>query len=203
MNKKLRLLLGLVVCLVSAGCSLSKAYPAKRHYYVAASRSLSGGGQGTEIVRVQPLAIAAAFKAKGLVSRVGENEYVSDYYSEFFTAPNEMITDSVSAWLRESGLFREVIGRSSTLTASRVIEGTVDGIYADVRSGARPLAVISLQLRYINDSGGQPEVVAAKNYTREVPVTSADVATLVDGWNGALDSILTEFEQDLGIWMDR
>ena len=203
MKKNLRLLLGLVACLVVTACSLSKAYPAKRHYYVSATRSAISESQGVEILRVHPLAISTAFTAKGLVSRIGENEYVSDYYSEFFTSPNEMITDSLSAWIRGSGLYREVIGTASALTAGRVIEGTIDGIYADLRSSSDPKAVIALQLRYLNDSGSKPEVIAAKKYTRAVAVAATDASTLVEGWNSALDSILKEFEKDLESWMHR
>ncbi len=186
-----------ILTLSLAGCSLSKAYPTKRHFYVAVTRSLEARSGGRPVLRVRPLEISRAFAGKGFVSRTSDFEYRSDYYTEFFTAPSEMLTSSVSHWMASSGVFSEVVGASSALTPERVIEGHIDGLYVDLRDESQVRATISLQLRYIDDSGSLPEALMAKEYSRAIEIPSAVPESVVQGWNQALEEILTEFESDV------
>lgn len=193
------LCLAVVACqlLLLCGCSLSKAYPAKSYYYLSATRNADSRSPQSTVLRVQPLEIASAFAGKGLVSRLSEVEYKSDYYAEFFTRSDDMITEQLVSWLRESGQFQEVIGEASTLSAEWVIEGVIDGLYADLREAAQPKVVLSIQIRTIDDRGRRPEVTSTKKYSRSEPVSSSSSADLVLGWNRALESLLAEIEQDL------
>lgn len=179
------------------GCSLSKAYPAKRYFYVETSRAQSAETLKGEVLRVRTLDISRAFAGKAFVSRKSEVEYSSDYYTEFFTAPSEMLTTAVADWMKSSGLFSEVVGAASSLTPGRVIEGHIDGLYVDLREASSVRATISLQLRYIDDTGSQPEVILAKRYARAIEAASANPEQVVAGWNQAVNEILEAFETDL------
>lgn len=183
--------------LFSCGCSLSKAYPSKNYYYVSAKRDAGERNPQAKVLRVQPLDISSAFAGKGLVSRLSDVEFESDYYAEFFSRPSEMITEQMVSWIQESRQFQEVIGEASTLSADRVIEGMIDGLYADLRDASFPKAVMSIQMRFINDQGRRPEVIATKKYSQSEPISSAASRDLVYGWNRALKSLLTQIEQDL------
>ncbi|MBT5706901.1 MAG: hypothetical protein HOI66_11320 [Verrucomicrobia bacterium] len=191
--------LAFVTCqlLLLCGCSLSKAYPAKSYYYLSATRDADSRPLQSKVLRVQPLGVSSAFVGKGLVSRVSEVEYESDYYSEFFTRPNDMVTEQLVSWFRESGQFQEVIGEASTLSAEWVVEGVIDGLYADLRVAAQPRAVLSFQIRMIDDRGRRPEVISTKKYSRSELVSSSRSSDLILGWNRALEAILAEVEQDL------
>lgn len=193
------LCLAFVACqlLFLCGCSLSKAYPAKNYYYLSATRNADGSPLRSKVLRVQPLEISSAYAGKGLVSRLSEVEYESDYYAEFFTRPNDMITEQLVSWLRESGQFQEVIGEASTLSAEWVIEGVIDGLYADLREPAQPKAVLSFQIRMIDDRGRRPEVISTKKYSRSESIPSSSSPDLVQGWNRALEALLAEVERDL------
>jgi cholesterol transport system auxiliary component len=183
--------------LLLCGCSLSKAYPAKSYYFLSATRNAADRPPQAKVLRVQRLEISSAFAGKGLVSRLSEVEYESDYYAEFFTRSNDMITEQLVSWLRESGQFQEVIGEASTLPAEWVIEGVIDGLYADLRDVAQPKAVLSFQIRVIDDRGRRPEVMATRKYSRSEVVPSSRSPDLVQGWNRALEALFSEVEEDL------
>ena len=186
-----------IFALSFTACSLTKAYPAKRHFYVAVTRSSDPHAKREDVLRIRPLEITRAYAGKGFVSRTSDVEYRSDYYTEFFTAPSEMLSASLSNWMKASGLFAEVVGASSSLTPGRVIEGHIDGLYVDLRDDSQVRATMSLQLRYINDGGSQPEIVFAKTYSQAIDVPSSVAEAVVQGWNQALEQILTRFEKDL------
>ena len=139
--------------LLLGGCGLSKAYPAKDHFYLAADREEAPNDLSGPVVRLRPLDISSAFAGKGLVFQIADSKYESAYYAEFFAAPDDMMTDLLGAWLRRCGAFRGVVGSASTLPAEFVIEGMIDRLYADSRDSASSRAVISLQLRFIDDRG--------------------------------------------------
>lgn len=187
--------LGAVSWLIT-GCQLSKAYPAKRYYQLTAPQPMVKAGSGG-VLRVQDLDVAPAFSGKGLVSQLSDVEFASDYYSEFFTSPNEMLTELLTTWLRKSGGFEAVVGAGSALSADYVIEGTLDKLYLDRRDESRSLAVLSLQLRFIDDRGGKPDLVTAKRYHRAEAIESATPEAVVAGWNRGLGAILIEVQSDL------
>ncbi len=179
------------------GCSLSKAYPAKDYFVIEAAHPNPSAGAGNAILRVQTLDISETFSSKGLVSRVSDVSYESDYYAEFFTPPATMITESLASWLQDSGDYREVIGAASRLAPDWVLEGTVDALYGDLRAPDAPKAVLSFQVRLVDDRGPRSQVVFSKKYAATQSVASASPAALVRGWNQALATVLTEIERDL------
>lgn len=182
--------------LLLGGCGLSKAYPAKDHFYLSVDRAEEPNDLNGPVVRLRPLNISSAFAGKGLVFRVENSKYESAYYAEFFSAPDDMMTDLMGAWLRRCGGFRGVIGSASTLPAEFVVEGMIDRLYADSLDPANPRAVISLQLRFIDDRGPKPEVLASKYYSRDESVLSRNPTDVVSGWNRALETIFEDIEQD-------
>ena len=200
MIMKFRSILGLMVagaCLLSLwGCGFKKSYPAKRYYQLTATRTGEPARVTDQVLRIQTLEIAVAFSGKGLVSRISEVEFESDYYAEFFSAPNEMVSEQLRTWLRASGRYPGVIGAASTLTADLVVEGFVDGLYVDRRNPSEIRAVLSIQLRYIDDRGPKPEVLSTRAY-QGAEIVGANDGAIVQGWNRALESVLGQIERDL------
>jgi hypothetical protein len=56
---------------------------------------------------------------------------------------------------------------------------------------------MAIRFFLINDIGGRAEIIFQKNYRREIPVKGETAEALVNGWNQALEKILTDFERNL------
>ncbi len=187
----------LLLGLLGAGCQLSKPYPAKRLYQFVVKRSGAKDEAVGEVLRVRPVQVAPAYGGKGLVTRLGASEFVSDYYSEWLTSPGERLTTLLSDWMRQSGRFRAVTGSGSALVATRVLECFVDELYVDLRDQGTPRTVLSLHARVIDDSGALPESMGTIICREVEPVEGASAAALVAGWNRSLARALAQLEGGL------
>jgi cholesterol transport system auxiliary component len=123
--------------------------------------------------------------------------YESDFYNEFLTSPEPMITEEVVKWLAASGLFEQIVDVSGQVAPTHILEGEILDLYGDYSRGTQPKAIMDIRFSLIHDIAGRSELVFQKHYRQEVPLRGETAETLVQGWNQALEKILTEFEQDL------
>ncbi len=189
--------MGLSCAVLLGGCSFSKGYPSKNYFYLTAERNSDPVKQGDHILRVSRLEVAEAFSEKGFVYRISDVEYKSDYYAQFFTAPDQAISELLTRWLANSGHYHEVIHHGSKLSAGRVLEGTIDELYGDFRDVTAPQAVVLLQIRLVDDEGMQPVILFSSKHVRRIAVDSSQPEDLVRGWNQGLVGILEDIEQEL------
>ena len=189
--------LPLALALLLGGCSLSKPYPSKRFFYADVERGGEQPELGRHVLRVETFEIAPAFAGKSLVSRVSEEEYVADYYAEFFSAPDTMVTSELRQWLDDGGVFQAVLGPGSVMNVDRLLEGTIDQFYLDLREPGVPRAVLSFYSRLIDDSGPEPEVIFNRRYSSSIPLTSTKPEDAVVGWTQGLKQMFADLEMDL------
>jgi len=188
--------LGLGCGVLLAGCSFSKAYPIKDYFYLTAERPGEPAAPGNQVLCVRQWDVAEAFSKKELVYRLNDVAYESDYYARFFTSPDRAVTELATRWFTDSGRYVPVIDAGSALAADRILEGTIDGLYGDFRDPAAPRAVVSLRIRFIDDSGNEPRLLFSKQYARAVAVDSTRPGDLVRGWNQGLAAVFAEMERD-------
>ena len=187
---------GVLVALV--GCSLSRPYPAKRHFSLQAARQTEQAATSADrTLRVREFHVAPPFHRGVFVYQVGESEFKQDYYHEFIVPPAELITAQAIAWLRGSGVFSEVLNGRSAADEDFVLEGTVTALHGDYRDAASPRAVLEIQMFLLAEEGGRTSVLFDKTYRTETAVAGEDPADLVHGWNQGLQEILGNLEQDL------
>ena len=189
--------LPLALAILLGGCSLSKPYPSKRYFYADVERAGERSERGLHVLRVETFDIAPAFAGKSLVSRISEEEYVAEYYAEFFSAPDTMLTSELRQWLDDGGVFQAVLGPGSVMNVDRLLEGTIDQFYLDLREPEMPRAVLSFYARLVDDSGPEPEVIFNGRYSSAVPLDSTKPEDAVVGWTQGLRELFANLEQDL------
>ena len=196
----LKLTIGIFTLLfLSIGCiNLERSY-IEKHYFVLDSfpaENTSPPDTG-KVLAVRRLRVSPKYEGKGLVYRLGELNYESDFYNEFFVSPVSMFTEEVRKRLAGSGLFKRVVDPSSLLASAYVLEGAVTVLYGDYRVSTAPKAVMEIQFLLLEETDVNPEIILQRQYHKEEPLNGSTPDALVKSWNTALSQILTEFENDL------
>lgn len=188
-----------------AGCvTLNKEFPVKTTYALEVMRrGPDPVPQGKAVLKVRKFRVAPRFDGRGLVYRLSEQRYESDYYHEWFIAPNAMVTQQVQNWLAASGLFAHVVASGSTADETHVLEGTVAILYGDFREPAHPKALLEIQIVLLDAGALDGGILSQRDYRREVALPAPTPEALVQGWNDALRDALTDAEADLAKTLSR
>jgi cholesterol transport system auxiliary component len=181
---------------IAAGCAaLTTSSPRKARYMLSLRRpSTSELDPSRPILEVRTLSMAAPFADRGFIYRIGESAFESDYYSEFLSAPDRLITCEVMEWMLGSGLFSVVADAYTGVDADFALEGHVVELYGDYRPGRDPQAVVQIQFMLIDVAGPRPSVVLFERFRREEPVKGTGPAGLVVAWNRALAHVMAQLE---------
>ncbi len=191
----LLLALGLLFCSCSA---LSKEYPDKRYFGLKASRPGSPKSHpGDLVLKVRQFEASRKYEGQELVYRQGEIDWASDYYHVFFMPPADLATEEAIVWLKDTGLFAQVVPQTSRLKPTHYLEGYVVSLYGDYSDEADPRAVLELGILVIDEREAGTRVVLQRAYRREKPLPDNSVEELVRAYHGAFADILTELESDL------
>ena len=187
------------VCLAMlSGCGSRQAYNKK--YYVLSSirQTESIKDEKDSILEVRHFTIDSAFSSKGLVYRIGEFEYESDFYNELLVSPSTMITEKTRTWLSESGLCKRVLDPGSQIDPTHIIEANITGFYGNFRDKSSPTAVMEMRSFLLKENlGKDPSFIYGKTYKSLTGVDSKNPEGLVDALSQCLEEILTNLEKDL------
>ncbi len=184
---------------LSIGCiNLERSYIEKRYFILETSRDENISSPDTgKVLTVRRFRVSAKYEGKGLVYRLKELSYESDFYNEFFISPVSMLTEEIRKRLAGSGLFKHVVDPSSLLDSTYVLEGAVTALYGDYRVSTAPKAVMEIQFLLLQETDSNPKIIFQSQYHKEEPLKGNTPDALVKSWNSALSQILTEFETDL------
>jgi cholesterol transport system auxiliary component len=182
-----------------SGCvNLEKGYPEKRYFILDASRDkdISSSETGKDLT-VRRFRVSPEYEGKGLVYRLEELSFESDFYNEFFVSPVSMFTEEIRKRLAGSGLFKHVVDPSSLLDTTYILEGAVTALYGDYRLNTAPKAVMEIQFFLLQETDSNPKIIFKSQYHKEEPFKGNTPDGLIKSWNTAFNQILTEFENDL------
>lgn len=192
-------LLALLLCLCASACtSLSKEYPEKTFYAFDVER-----GDRQETSADAPLLLVKRFRSGpmnqtlGLIYRTEPSTYEADYYSEFFAAPEGLLTVIVGAWLADAGEYQVVVGAPGEQYPDYVLEGSLRSLYVDLEGDAGPRAVIDMQFFVSRRENGVSAPVWRADFSRAEAADSASGADVLAAWNRGVASMLAELESDL------
>ena len=162
----------------------------------APDRATTNRGDG--VLALRSCAVSPLFESRAFVYRTGAEAYEQDPYAGFMVSPNNALAIPVRGYLRNSGVFRDVVEPGSLVQPDRLLEVQVSELYGDFRSPGKPAAVLSLQFVFFRSgSGTSPAVFLDKDYSRRIPLAENTAARVVAGWNQALAEIMTEVAADL------
>ena len=104
---------------------------------------------------------------------------------------------AIREWLDASGLFDVVLDGGGELAPDWLLEGEVHELYADLRRGAVPMAVLSLEFRLLDARSRTPELVFQRRYAESSAAASPQPEALVAAWSELLARVLRALEADL------
>jgi cholesterol transport system auxiliary component len=182
-----------------SGCvSLERSYPEKRYFVIEVPR----GGEnsdpaGERILTVANLRISPRYADRGFVYRTSDAGYESDFYNQFLSSPDTMISEELRKGLAASHEFKYVLGPSDPQQPNYVLEGSVNALYGDFRNVNQPTAVLEMDFFLYKENSPNPGIVTQKRYVKSVPLSERSPQALVKGWDQALQEIVAALANDL------
>ena len=199
-NRTIKLLLTVILIALTDGCMKVDEMPIEKHRYVidiSREDDSIGNAEAAGTLKVRRFKIASTFAGKGLVYRTGDVNYESDFYNQFLVSPDSMITDEVTQWLGESGVFSSVLDEGTYAKTEWVLEGKIFSLYGDYSMQGTGKAVMEIQFSLITDLDGIRSAAFENVYKTEVDILPGGGANLVKGFNNCLNEILLQYEQTL------
>src|SRR5499433_1733184 len=127
-----------LLALCAACVGIEKSYPDKRYFVREASANPSSANPaGNETLEVSNIRISPRFADRSFVYRTSETGYESDFYNQFLTWPDTMITEELRKGLAASQEFKYVLGPADAQPPNYVLEGSVTGLYGDFRNSSQ------------------------------------------------------------------
>jgi cholesterol transport system auxiliary component len=187
-----------LLALCAACLGIERSYPDRRYFVLDSGANTNpSDSSANETLQVSTIRVSPRYADKNFVYRTSDAGYESDFYNQFLIAPAFLITEEVRKGLIGSQVFKYVIGPSSPLQPSYVLEGTVNALYGDFRNADSPRAVLEMEFFLTSEIPAKPGILMQKRYVKSIPLTGRTPEALVKGWNQALEEILTSLEADL------
>jgi ABC-type uncharacterized transport system auxiliary subunit len=185
--------------LLSSGCvSIERSYPEKHYFVIEVPRGADPfNPAGERILSVAHLRISPRYADRSFVYRTSDAGHESDFYNQFLTSPDTMISEEIRKALAASHQFKYVLGPSDAQQPNYVLEGSVNALYGDFRNLNRPAAVLEIEFFLYNENSANPGIVTQKRYTKSVPLSERSPEALVKGWEQALSEIVAALAADL------
>jgi cholesterol transport system auxiliary component len=186
----------LCACLAFTGC-LSRPALVQHTYALQSPPSNVKSNRGDAVLSVEACRISPLFAGRSLVYRTGPDVYESDPYANFLVTPDRVMDIPIRGYLRNSGIFKDVLEPGSSLKPDQVVEIHVGEFYGDLRKNVPPAAVLSLRFTLIAAEGGNGQPLFQKDYSQRCPIGLNTADAVVGGWNQALGMIMKQVAIDL------
>ncbi len=136
------------------------------------------------------------YEANSLIVKRANGETVMDYYTTWIAAPHELIRVQSMNYLRDSGLFKAVYDSTSGSLAQAGLEGTIEGIFLDVRA-EKNLAVITLRFTIIDEATTDFTMLWSSETTGQAEVDTPGPLAMTAAFNKALTKALAQLTREL------
>ena len=185
--------------LLCFGCvSIERSYPEKHYFVIEVPRGADPSNPvGERILSVAHLRISPRYADRNFVYRTSDAGYESDFYNQFLTSPDMMISEEIRKALAASHQFKYVLGPADAQQPNYVLEGSVNALYGDFRNPKQPAAVLEIEFFLYNENTANPGIVTQKRYTKSVALNERSPEALVKGWDQALSEIVAALAADL------
>ena len=185
--------------LFSSGCvSLERSSPERHYFVIELPQSANSSEPASDLIlSVGNMRISPRYADRSLVYRTSDTSFESDFYNQFLTSPDTMISEELRKGLAAARQFKYVLGPADAQQPNYVLEGSVNALYGDFRNPSQPAAVLELEFFLYNDNSNNSGLVAQKRYLKSVPLNERSPAALVKGWDEALQEIVAALSADL------
>jgi ABC-type uncharacterized transport system auxiliary subunit len=180
---------------LAGGCS--RPATVKQMFLVQAAPPPVAAKTHPGTLRVRTFNVAAPFRAKAFVYRESEFKYEADFYSEFLVAPAAMLGEGTARALDRARVFARVVAPGAPADGDWVLDGFVDELYGDARSGTPPGAELAVSYYLSRGDAATPVPFWSKQYHRRVPVATATPEAYAAALSSAFAEITAELARDL------
>lgn len=200
MNHSRRIITGFItLCLVGSGCvTLERSSPERHYFAIELPQSTNSPEPASDVIlSVGNIRISPRYGDRSFVYRTSDTSFESDFYNQFLTSPDTMISEELRKGLAASRQFKYVLGPADAQQPNYVLEGSVNALYGDFRNSSQPAAVLELEVFLYNDNSNSSGLVAQRRYLKSVPLKERSPEALVKGWDQALQEIVVALTADL------
>ncbi len=174
------------------------------HYYVV---DVDRGAVASQFVAdrvlyLKPVKITSHFRGKTIVFRIGDNEYQEQKSHQFFSEPQEMMTEQLKRWLQKTGLFSQVVV-DEDIPADMVLETAVTALYGDAREQFSPQSVLEMQFFLLDADQNKMQALFQTGLNVEVDIAETTPPNVVKGWKQGLEELLATVEDDLSDYFSK
>ena len=190
--------LALAAAALAVAACLSRPAVDRSSYYLGAPREAAPVAVPKPVaLRVRPLRAEPLYERRELIYRGDGERVISDFYNEFAERPDAMVTSALIAWLKSARLFSVVVEPGVPAEAPYALDGSVVALYADLRDGQKPAAVMALQFYVVRIASPGSDIVFDRAFQQRIEVRARTPEALVQGYNEALGRIFAELEREL------
>jgi cholesterol transport system auxiliary component len=187
----------LVVALLAACSAITRPAPIRQTFLLEPPAPAALAQSQASALRIGNINVAAPFRGKAFVYRMGDLRFETDYYVEFLVPPAAMLTEQTARALERAKPFARVAGPGATTDAAWVLDGFASALYADTREAGKPAAELVIAY-YLTPAGGSVVTpVWTHEYRQRVPMRDASAGAYADALNEAFGAILAELARDL------
>lgn len=185
-----RILLITLFSLTLASCVSHEKTPATNHYALDVSEIDYNIEQSRTFptLRVMPATIDPRYSSKGFVYKQSTNNYSTDPYNQFVTAPNLQISQYVMNHLYGS-INAQVIDSDNLMLANYILQLNIESLYSDYTDTSHPFAKTAITATLYKITNGEARVVEQKRFSASNPTEKNNPATLIETYNLNLDEI--------------
>ena len=197
MKKVLIVLLGMLFCV---SCVKLHTKYIERNYFLLKTESVAKKPDQSKsdfTVKILRMHVAADFRGTQFTYKVGPNQYMSDYYNCFYVSPSENIQELVRRWFSNNGYFQYALEDVTMVKTDFMVQPYLMEIYGDYNDVNNPKAIIVMAFAFLDNRGQKPELLFYKDYLVKKDIPNKGANDLVDGWNQAIEEILSNFHKDL------
>ena len=190
--------ISLLALLVGCFTFPKKEFPSKKYHVLEFHRKLKPvESKNGIILSIPALKISPPFNRREFIYRKGASEYESDFYNEFISAPDVLITEQLRQWFYNSGLIETIALSNSHVPPSHFLQGNITTLYADYRNPNALKANAGLRIMLVDDTEIEAKIIFQKGYQIAVNIAAKNPKDLISGWNQGFQQIFTELESDL------
>lgn len=195
MNKLIPIFLVLLII----GCSgLNKEYPTKNYYTFDVINDIKvNSNQGKNYIKIERVDVNHAYHHRDFNYRTGPDEFISDYYNQFYKPVGALVTSELYKWMSSAGIYKDVLPVNNLINAKYILDSKLVDIYGDFSNPDDPRAILNMQFFLVDDSSDVAELAYSNVYNQNIAISSKTPGALVEGWNEALKNILKQLESDL------
>jgi ABC-type uncharacterized transport system auxiliary subunit len=187
----MKYLIVLLCSLLMAACGTT--IPAKETYLPVTERT--GPVQAVHfngVLKLTAFNAQAPFGERNFFYRESTWRFAKDPYREWLSAPAMLLTTHTQAWLKDSGLFKEVLPLSAKEAGDYQLTGELLTLHTDLQ--ASPFAVAKLHIRLSSENS---PVILDTILTANEPLTGTKASDIAAGLDRAMAATLKQLESKL------